>query len=204
MSEHIDMRYSLLPHHPSAKKRDAKVPHVIVNFIEFIHLINKHMKYRLIESRETNIPHRGLKAVAMYLPDCPDTTTPGCLSPQRVVFWHKHAPVELDADFITVKLDVPHVWIGKDGNMMRTSTGHLMLTQEEVLFCPKTKEGLYFMGCSPQEQKARLMHRLMPCVWGRPERWVLYLPLFPPQLTILRLLLGFAVHIRPRVLCHLY
>lgn len=127
------------------------------------------MKYKLVESKETNIPHYGLKTVATYCMDCPDANLMACLFPQRVIFWHRHAPVELEADLISVKLDVPHVWIGKDGNMMRTSTGHLMLTQNEVLFCPKTKEGLYFMGYSPQEQKAQLMTRLMPCKWARPE-----------------------------------
>ena len=123
------------------------------------------MKYKLVESKEVNIPHYGLKTTAIYEME----GSPRGLFPQHVTFWHRHAPVELEADLITIKLDVPHVWIGKDGNMMRTSTGHLMLTQSEVLFCPKTKEGLYFMGYSPQEQKARLMTRLMPCKWGRPE-----------------------------------
>lgn len=120
------------------------------------------MKYKLVESKETNIPHHGLKVVATYCLDCPD------INPERVTFWHKHAPVELEADLVPVKLDVPHVWMDKNGNPMRTSTGHLMITQNEVLFCPKTKEGLYFMGYSPQEQKAKLMTRLMPCKWCRP------------------------------------
>ena len=123
------------------------------------------MKYKLLESKEVNIPHYGLKTTAIYAME----GSPLGLFPQRVTFWHRHAPVELEADLVTVKLDVPHVWIDKDGNMMRTATGHLMLTQNEILFCPKTKEGLYFMGYSPQEQKAQLMTRLMPCKWGRPE-----------------------------------
>lgn len=123
------------------------------------------MKYKLISAKEVYVPHYGLKTTAVYKLETENVL----VFPQRVTFWHRHAPVELEADLIQVKLDVPHVWIGNDGCMMRTATGHLMLTQNEILFCPKTKDGTYFMGYSPQEQKARLLTRLLPCKWARPE-----------------------------------
>lgn len=123
------------------------------------------MKYKLISATEVHIPHHGLKVTAVY-----KTVTENALvHTHGVTLWHRHAPVELEADLVEVKLDVPHVWMDDDGCIMRTATGHPMLTQNETLFCPKTKEGLYFMGYSPQEQKARLMTHLLPCKWARPE-----------------------------------
>lgn len=124
------------------------------------------MRYKLLSAEEKYIPHYGLRVDAVYQME----SEVGILCfPQKVRFWHRHAPVELEADLIEVKLDVPHVWVEKDGLFKRTASGHLMITQNEVVFCPKTKDGTYFMGYSPQEQKAQLLTRLMPCKWARPE-----------------------------------
>lgn len=123
------------------------------------------MKYKLISANEVYIPHHGLKTTAVYKAEVENVS----VFTQHVTVWHRHAPVELEADLVQVKLDVPHVWMGNDGCIMLTATGHPMITQNETLFCPKTKEGLYIRGYSPQEQKARLMTRLLPCKWARPE-----------------------------------
>lgn len=124
------------------------------------------MKYKLLKAEEKYIPRYGLRVDALYQMN----PEPGILCfPQKVRFWHRHAPVELEADLVSVKFDVPHMWVGKDGLIRRTDSGHPMITQNEVVFCPKTKDGTYFLGYSPQEQKAQLLTRLIPCKWARPE-----------------------------------
>ena len=127
------------------------------------------MKYKLVKSEEVNIPHYGLKVTAIYEMDDPEIHIVGKLFPQKIVFWHRNAPVELEADLVDCKFDVPHVWVGREGIIKRTIAGYPMITQNEVLFCPKTKDGTYFAGYSPEEQKAHLLTLLMPCKWARPE-----------------------------------
>lgn len=124
------------------------------------------MKYKLLHAEEKYIPHYGLMVDAVYQMNPTESIL--CF-PQKIRFWNRHAPVELEADLVEVKFDIPHMWVGKDGLIKRTASGHPMITQSEVLFCPKTKDGTYFMGYSPEVQKAHLLTRLIPCKWARPE-----------------------------------
>ena len=122
-------------------------------------------KYRLISAVETYIPHSGLHVDATYEMVVDEFTC----HPKKMTFWNRHAPVELEVDLVNVTFEVPHVWVDKDGQIMKTSEGRPMITRNEYLFCPKTKDGLYLRGFSPQEQKARLLKQLLPCEWARPK-----------------------------------
>jgi hypothetical protein len=96
------------------------------------------MKYQLIEAHATRKPHRGLIVTAYYLPKTEDKTVL-LTKPHKIVMFNRWPPVEVEADYVEVKLNGVYAY----PNGTRTSTIRA--------FCPKTEEGSYLRGYSPEE-----------------------------------------------------
>ena len=117
------------------------------------------MKFNLLHAEENYVPHCGLKTVATYAGESG--------YPYKIVFWHSHAPVTIEAEVHTLKFDVPHMWVDKFGNPSRTEDGRPKITNQLCILCPKTKDGLYMKGFSPEEQKSYLTtHKLVRCKYA--------------------------------------
>lgn len=96
------------------------------------------MKYQLIEAHATRKPHQGLVVTACYLPKTEDKTAL-LTKPHKIVFFNRWPPVEVEADYVEVKLNGVYTY----PNGTRTSTIRA--------FCPKTEEGSYLKDYSPED-----------------------------------------------------
>lgn len=102
------------------------------------------MKYTLVKANATRNPHQGLMVKAWYKQE-PDNPLE---IPQPLVFFNKWPPVEMEAKVTEYKLNGVYEYpSGK-----RTDT--------VFAFSPKTKEGTYFSGYSPEELIAKKLNVL--------------------------------------------
>lgn len=123
------------------------------------------MKYNLISAYAKRTAHTGLMVTAYYQQE-----GEALAKPFKLTVFNGWPRVEIDADVITHHFTTPMAWIDKDGKFERTSKGYLKLTQCVVVFCPKTKEGKYLRGYSPEEQITKLINnKLVPCAYALSE-----------------------------------
>ena len=97
---------------------------------------------------EKRNPHTGLVSVAYYKQDPKNVLE----KPRKVVFFNSWPPLEMEADVV----DVPLNGVYEYSNGVRVDRVNVI--------CPKTKEGLYYRGWSPQELVAQRMHLLKKVV----------------------------------------
>lgn len=103
------------------------------------------MKYTLISANATRNPHNGLMVTAYYKQDPSNPLE----VPQRLVVFNRWPNVEIEADVVEYKLN----GVYKYPNGKRTSS--------VVAFSPKTKDGNYLMGYSPEEIIAKRLNVLV-------------------------------------------
>ena len=101
-------------------------------------------KYTLVSATATRKPHIGLMVQAWYKQD-PENVLE---VPYRLTVFNSWPPTTLEAEAIEYPLNGTY----KYPNGKRVNTLHL--------FCPKTKEGLFYKGYSPAEQIAERMKNL--------------------------------------------
>lgn len=129
----------------------------------------KKVNATLVCSKEYNIPHVGLVSNAFYTTDeipFNDYTKQRYL----ITWWNAHAPVKVQADIVTAKNaeDAPFIVLDSNGKPERDKDGKIVVTRQIVVMCPKTKEGTYYMGHSPEVTVQNYINnRLMPTVWGQ-------------------------------------
>lgn len=102
------------------------------------------MEYTLVNARAVRNPHQGLMIKAYYKinPLDPDEIS------HSLTFFNRWPPIKIEADVTEYKLNGVYVYPnGKRVNKIYT-------------FSPKTKEGVYFMGYSPQELIANKLDAL--------------------------------------------
>ena len=101
-------------------------------------------KFTLVSAHANRNPHQGLVVKAYYKQD---PSNPFEI-PYSIVVFNKWPPIEQEAEIVEHKLN----GIYEYPNGKRTNCLHL--------FCPKTKEGLFYMGLSPEEQIMQRLHVL--------------------------------------------
>lgn len=107
-------------------------------------------KFTLVCADARRIPHTGLKVTAYYKQQLDNPFE----KPFKLIVYNKWPPVELEADVV----EVPMGGIYEYPNGVRIST--------IIAFCPKTKDGTYWAGYSPQ-QIMRSRRDSLKCVkWG--------------------------------------
>ena len=101
-------------------------------------------KFYLVCADALCIPHQGLRVKACYKQN-PENLQE---KPQQLVVFNRWPSVELEADVVDVPLDGVYEYPDKSRiDNMQT-------------FCPKTKDGTYMMGYSPEEIVARRLKHL--------------------------------------------
>lgn len=100
-------------------------------------------KFYLVCADAKRIPHQGLMVVAKYKQQ---PENPLEISQCWTVF-NRWPPVEMEADVVTIDLNGVYEY----PNGIRIS--------EITAFVPKTKDGLYFRGCSPEEIACRIKNK---------------------------------------------
>lgn len=101
-------------------------------------------KFYLVGGCTKRNPHTGLVNICYYKQD-PENLLE---KPRKVVMFNRWPPVEMEADVV----DVPLNGVYEYPSGIRTSNINVI--------CPKTKEGTYYRGWSPQELVAQSMHLL--------------------------------------------
>lgn len=101
-------------------------------------------KFYLVGGYAKRNPHTGLVCTGYYKQD-PENLLE---KPRRITLFNRWPPVEMEAEVVDVKLNGVYEY----PNGIRTNSINMM--------CPKTKEGLYYKGWSPQELIAQRMHLL--------------------------------------------
>lgn len=115
---------------------------------------------------ETRLPHVGLISTAFYKVE-------GNPHLYRIVWYNRHAPVQITADITTVKVadDAPAIWLGIDGRPIREKGG-FVCARQLVVFAPKYHDDQfntwsYYRGYSPLELAAKIYNeRMIPCTFG--------------------------------------
>lgn len=127
----------------------------------------KKVTAKLVSSKEYNIPHLGLVSNAIYTTD-EIPFSENIQVKYKVTFWNRHAPVEMQAEIITATIsDTPMIVLDCNGNLERDKDGNVLVTRSITVMCPKTKEGVYCRGYSPEETIYwYINNRLMPTTWG--------------------------------------
>lgn len=121
----------------------------------------------LLTSSERNVHVYGLCTTAWYGVN----TLPGWS--YKITFWHRHAPVVMPADIVTVELGCTYVYIDDCGHIRRDKKGFAMATNRLVLMCPKTREGLYMQGYDPLTLAKGYVNRyMMPTTWAYDDYFV--------------------------------
>ena len=101
-------------------------------------------KYYIVGGSVKRPSHIGLIVTAYYKQD-PENKFE---KPERITMFNRWPPAEMEADVI----DVPLNGVYEYPNGFKTDHVHSL--------CPKTKEGAYYQGWSPQEILANVLHVL--------------------------------------------
>ena len=102
-------------------------------------------KFTLVAAHANRNPHQGLVVKAYYKQDPSNYLE----IPYSITVFNQWPTVEVEADTVEHKLNGVYEY----PNGRRTRCLHL--------FCPKTKEGLYYRGYSPAEQIGNLLNKLI-------------------------------------------
>lgn len=92
--------------------------------------------------------------------------------PYRVLLFDPgEPPQEINADVVEYKLDGEYMWLDNRGCALKNKMGQPILIRQHVFFCPKEDNGTYLNGLSPEQQFNWLMHHVVKCTFGIPERY---------------------------------
>lgn len=132
----------------------------------------KPVKGRMVESHEINYPDCGLKCSALYRVE-------GLPFMYTVEFYNKHAPVNISADIVTLRIadDAPMIFIDSAGFPHRDTKGNILCTRTVTVMCPFyvncEGEKLYYNGHSPEVVAQRFINKhLSSCKFGSPAGFV--------------------------------
>lgn len=101
-------------------------------------------KFYIVGGSIKRTPHTGLVVTGYYKQNPQDIYE----KPRKVTMFNSWPPVEMEADVVDVPL-----------NGVYEYPSGVRIDRVNVI-CPKTKEGLYYRGWSPQELVAQRMHLL--------------------------------------------
>ena len=101
-------------------------------------------KFYLVGGCVKRNPHTGLVCTGYYKQDPKNPLE----KPRKITLFNRWPPVEMEAEVV----DVPLNGVYEYPNVVRINSINVM--------CPRTKEGTYYKGWSPQELIAQRMHLL--------------------------------------------
>lgn len=79
----------------------------------------------------------------------------------KIVFWNRHAPVDVTVKLVQVDLEKPYVYTNPFGVPMFNKDGGVMYSDDLLFACPVTKEGSYMTGYDPLTLAQRYVNKHM-------------------------------------------